>query len=59
MMYFDIDVGEQLKIGETEVSLVEKRGRKARLSVQAGREIPVRLVRPESRQPHHKERERR
>lgn len=58
MQYFDIDVGERIKIGDAEVSLVEKRGRKARLAVQADREIPVRLVRPDQEQDH-KQRERR
>ena len=37
----DIDVGDVIMIGDCSISLVKKTGRKARLSIEADKSIPV------------------
>lgn len=39
----DVEVGQSIQIGDAKVTLVHKTGRKARISIDADRSVPVSL----------------
>ena len=41
MMFIDLKVGESIMIADTKVTLLSKTGQRARLSIDAPKEIPI------------------
>lgn len=44
MLKLDLRVGESVKIGDAIVTLEDKSGRVARLSIEASRDVPIRKI---------------
>ena len=47
----DLDVGDTIMIGDSSISLIKKTGRKARLSIDAAKDIDVSLIQDHSANP--------
>lgn len=45
MLFLDLRVGDQLQVGDAIISLLDKSGKRARIQVDADRNIAVNLVR--------------
>lgn len=48
MLVLEIRVGESIKIGEATVTLADKSGKTARLSIEASKDVPIHRVQPSS-----------
>jgi sRNA-binding carbon storage regulator CsrA len=48
VLKLELRVGESVKIGESVITLDDKSGKTARLSIQADKSVPIRRIQPSS-----------